>query len=263
MLESKAAHTQGSKHVDFSERTNILSGITTAELISELQGGLRLPAPQSCPSPISLLIHQCFQEKPSDRPSFMVIKHKIEVAYHQLRRPQTTIAQVETCEDEILHYADIQHESRYLDMKAKNRKYQDEQMTNIDEDSDIDLNIQSFTISFKKDVAQESLIENMRSPVNHLSVSKDSGLQKQTIDDHTNLLDVPNTGYRLSLSPGSTEHKRFFSYGGEDLPLINPAGSLSKQQFGCTKSHPNPTYMMFLDDIDKTEQDSRPEPWKE
>ncbi len=93
-------------------------GITFLQLRNELQDGIRLPSPQSCPPPIASLIQQCFVEDPTYRPFFTEIKTIVELAYSQLRRSPEERTQIECIDEEKLDYADLQLEERYLDMKG-------------------------------------------------------------------------------------------------------------------------------------------------
>ena len=243
---------------------NIHSGITASELITELKEGTRLPPPQSCPSSISGLIQRCFFEQPTERPSFTEVKHIIEVAHQQLCQVETTTSQIETGDEDNLHYADVHFEERYLDMKAKNRKYQEDQIIGTNNTPDIVLDGQSLTASFKNKTERDASSPNMRPSINHLSLLKIPGFQKNLLDDQTDLIDGTNIGNYQSLSPGSTGHKRFFSYGGEDLTLpLQPEKLITSNPIISSQSHPNPTYMMFLDDMKKTEPASGTEQWKE
>ena len=232
---------------------NKFSGITASELITELQQGIRLPPPQSCPSSISGLIQKCFIEQPTERPTFAQVKHSIEIAFQQLSQVETPAARMETNAENNLHYADVHFEEKYLDMKAKNRKYQEDQIIGEHNTPDIVLDGQSLTASFKNKTEQDISRPFLRSSINDLSLLKIPGPQKYLLDDQMNLVDGTNTGNCHSLSPASTGHKRFFSYGGEDLtPPLQPDKRTSNP-ISSSQSHPNPTYMMFLDDMKEKE----------
>ena len=56
-------------------------GITINELIYELRQGIRLADHEYCPTEICHLIHTCFLENPSQRPTFNKIKQNIQHAY--------------------------------------------------------------------------------------------------------------------------------------------------------------------------------------
>ena len=54
---------------------------------------------------------------------------------------------------------------------------------------------------------------------------------------------------RHLLSPGSSEYKRFFSYGGEDPTPALQHEPLKTNPLLPAKSYPNPTYMTFPSSI--------------
>ena len=90
------------------------------ELRDELLVGNRLPRPQSCPSKMSCLIQKCFSYQANDRPSFGEIKKMVIKAYEDLQLSQPTSTERHEDNEEVLQYADLQLQNRYLEMKIKN-----------------------------------------------------------------------------------------------------------------------------------------------
>ena len=93
------------------------------DLGRELKEGVRLPKPYCCPTQIDKIISQCFMANPSDRPSFDDIKCDIELAYKQLNEETK---EYENTSREELHYADLQFEQVYFDMKRRIYHFQEE-----------------------------------------------------------------------------------------------------------------------------------------
>jgi hypothetical protein len=158
------------------------------------------------------------------------------------RAPEKIVVDIETADEESLHYADLQFEERFEDMKAKNRKYHEEKINETTQNSQIALNAGSLTAAFNND------------KVDYLS------LQNLISSDKPATLSFPVSNHPLSpgyipLSPGCIGHKRFKSYGGED-----PTSPLQPERNSTilmpAKSYPNPSYMMFPTDLNKIES-----PW--
>ena len=184
------------------------------------------------------------------------MKKSIEHAYDQLRQTPTTTIQVEYVGEEKLDYADLQFEERYLDMKSKNRKYQE----NIKSDQTIVkqqvvVDAKSLTASFTNDTERYLSVQNMSSSHNPVSsnipwyVNATMNEKSKSIEDG---IIVKN--YHLLSPPGSGSHKRCVSYGGEDpTPPLQP--ELLSPRLVPAKSYPNPAYMMFLTDLNKNKSD--------
>ena len=88
-------------------------------------------------------MQQCFSELPNERPTFNELKRRIEGSYSQLRRAPETVVETATADEESLHYADLQFEERFEDMKAKNRKYHGEKLNQTIRNSKVVLNARS------------------------------------------------------------------------------------------------------------------------
>ena len=233
-----------------------LIGISLLQLRSELQEGIRLQPPQNCPSSISDLIQQCFVENPTERPSFNEMKRSIEHAYGQLRQTPTTTIQVEYVGEEKLDYADIQFEERYLDMKSKNRTYQENIKTDQTTAKEkVVVDTKTLKTSFANDTRRYLSVQNMSSSHNpvssnipwHLNTTLNE--KSKSIQDG---IDVKN--YPLLSTPGIGSHKRCVSYGGED-PTAPLQPELLSPRLVPAKSYPNPAYMMFLTELNKIKSD--------
>ena len=85
-------------------------------------------------------MQQCFAELPNERPTFNEIKRRIEGSYRQLRRALETVVDAEPADEGSLHYADLQFEERFEDMKAKNRKYHESKLNQPIRNSQVVLN---------------------------------------------------------------------------------------------------------------------------
>ena len=206
-------------------------------------GGIRLPKPESCPISIASLIEQCFAADASNRPSFGKIKEVIETDYALLRRAPKSSTESAPIGKEELHYADLQFEQRYLEMRVKNQDLRETKNLQIEET--VVLDGRSLTASFKNEALRYVSLSDMTSSKNpdpKVTIETHPSFNKETEStENEAVLRTP----RHSLSPASYGHKRFFSYGGEDsTPTLQPE-RLKTNPLLPAKSYPNPTYMMF------------------
>lgn len=51
---------------------------TNAEVVEHVQRGQRLEKPRACPRPVYITMRTCWEKHPDDRPSFRVLKQKLE-----------------------------------------------------------------------------------------------------------------------------------------------------------------------------------------
>ena len=215
---------------------------------------MRLPTPKSCPPSIASVIQQCFREQPAERPSFSDIKKSIETAYRHLRQTPTSMAQIESVEEENLQYADLQFEERYLEMKVKNRNYQENKTTRVrNERQQVVLDSASLTASFNNDAGRYLSIQNMSASNIAPKTTTRQDSTQSLLEERRNSMSRLGGPSNHLLSPGCIGNKRFFSYGGEDpTPLLQPkrlsTGLMPAQ------SYPNPSYMMMtLADLNSNE----------
>ena len=50
--------------------------------VGVVQKGLRPPIPASCPPALAMLMQECWGQKPADRPSFQILKHRRDQCRH-------------------------------------------------------------------------------------------------------------------------------------------------------------------------------------
>ena len=217
------------------------------QLVTELMGGVRLPKPESCPIFIASLIEQCFAADASSRPSFDKIKFAIEKDYELLRRAPRTSNECAPSGKKELQYADLDFEQKYFEMRIKNQDLHKTRNLQIEETVVQDGGSQ--TVSFRKEVpryASLSVMTSSKNPLPTLTRESHPSLRKQTENTESEvMLRTPKD----SLSPVSYGYKRFYSYGGEDpTPPLQPEGLKSNPLFPA-KSYPNPTYMIFLSNM--------------
>ena len=214
-----------------------------SQLITELLEGIRLPEPESCPSAIAQLIVECFEENASNRPSFKNIKEVIEKDYANLRRA-TRSDDIKFNEKEELQYADLEFEHKYLEMRIQNQNQRELKSGILKIDQEIALDETSLTASFKNEPSRYLSLHDVTSSTNPLQTVKDGShdsIKRKESTENEVLLRNP----KYSLSPGSNEYKRFFSYGGEDpAPALQPE-KLKSNPLMPAKSYPNPTYLIF------------------
>ena len=224
---------------------NIL-GITLQQLTFELQNGIRLPQPETCPFSMAYLIQNCFHENTSERPSFSEIKETLEKEYDKLRYGPTDSATPVSRTNGELQYADLELANQYLDMKVKNQQ-QKENQTNHLNTNKIVLDGVSLSASYRNETPRYLSLGNVTSSANPLpTVTVEyhrSTLNKQRISSEDDaLLQTPTQ----LLSPGSNGLKRFFSLCGEDPTLpLGPEQPITHQMTPA-KSYPNPAYDMIL-----------------
>ena len=140
----------------------------------------------------------------------MVIK-----AYEDLQLSQPTSTERHEDNEEVLQYADLQLQNRYLEMKVKNTDYQqnksqhdrhvleDDKLLSTTDSQNIVLNVQARTSFYKK--------------------------------DETTCLSMVGNSRALS------RQRRSSSYGGEDpTPLLQP------ERLARATTSPNPLYMLNL-----------------
>ena len=198
-------------------------------------------------------MQQCFAELPNERPTFNEIKRRIEGSYSQLRRAPETVVEAATADEESLHYADLQFEVRFEDMKAKNRKHHGEKLDQTIRNSKVVLNARSLTASFTNEKEDYTTLQNAISSDKpaHLSVTG-SNHPSLSNDEGTLLREYKKNRNYIPLSPGCIGHKRFISYGGE-VPTSPLQPEKNSTCLMPAKSYPNPSYMMFPTDLNKNE----------
>ena len=213
------------------------------QLVTELLRGVRLPKPESCPISIASLIEQCFAADASYRPSFDKIKFAIETDYALLGRASKTSTETASSGAEELQYADLEFEQRYLEMRIRNQDLRETKNLQIEET--VNLDARSLTASFKNEALRYISLSDMTSsknPIISVTTETQPSLIKQTESTEN---EVVLRAPRRLLSPGSSEYKRFFSYGGEDpTPELQPE-RLKTNPLLPARSYPNPTYMTF------------------
>ena len=200
------------------------------------------------------LIKKCFYHNPSERPSFGEVKDLISQDYKQLRRSPASSTQKESDEREEIQYADLNLEHKYLEMRIKNREYQEDQTKNS-KNKEIVLNEMSLAASYRNEKPRYLSLHDVTSstkppPSSAIDHYRSSLTKPRSNTEDEAILRTPI----YSLSPGSTGLKRFFSYSGEDstLPLEPEQSSLIPISLK-TKSYPNPAYNVFLSNFNSNE----------
>ena len=192
-----------------------VKGISLQELRDELLAGNRLPRPESCPSRMSCLIQRCFSYEANDRPSFREIKKLVMEAFEDLGLNKSTSAERNEGDEEVLHYADLQLQNRYLEMKVKNNDYQ-QNKTKHDRHVFTDDRVSSTTCS-----------QNIT-----LDVQARTSFYRKDEDTYLSMIDNNGAPFRS---------RRSSSYGGGDpTPLLQP------ERLARAKTSPNPLYMLNL-----------------
>ena len=224
----------------------LFKGIELRELIVALSIGIRLPTPVCCPVEIGGLIQSCFKEEPTDRPSFSDLKEKISNSHAAIRRAESNNkAPLDIISDqEVVQYADVQMEERYLDMRKNNKSYQEYKNSGGNENKFVPLEAASLVASSTLDnIGSYLSLQHMRS-----SVTEAMSTQHEINDSLLPLPVFPSQHTKLhspisQQSPGS---KRRFSL------------SVVQDQDFCTlpeklytglspaKSYPNPEYILNL-----------------
>lgn len=52
--------------------------MSNPEVIQNLEQGYRMPKPEDCPDELYDIMHECWREKPADRPTFEHLKNMLE-----------------------------------------------------------------------------------------------------------------------------------------------------------------------------------------
>jgi hypothetical protein len=215
------------------------------ELIVELRIGIRLPTPVSCPVVMGELILSCFKEEPTERLSFSDLKEKISCSHAGITRAEANAITIEIKEQEVVQYADVQMEERYLDMRKNNRNFQEYKKSGTNESQFIPLEAASLAASSTGNIGSYLSLQHMTS-----SVTEAMSTQHE-IDD--SLLALPafpiqdsKLNYKRQMSEPSPGNKRHFSFSvAQDQDLLTLP---EKMYTGLShaKSYPNPEYILNL-----------------
>ena len=182
------------------------------ELGDELLAGNRLPRPQSCPSLMSCLIQRCFSYHTNDRPSFGEIKELVITAYEEVGIGESTSVERHHDNEEVLQYADLDLQNRYLEMKVKNNDYQ-----------------QNISKHGRYVPTDGRLLSN---PNIILDFQARASFYRKYEDTYLSMTDSTTEPFR---------HRRSSSYGGGDpTPLLQP------ERLARAQTSPNPLYMLNL-----------------
>ena len=128
-------------------------------------------------------------------------------------------------------------------------------MSGTRNDQEIALDAVSLATSFKNDNSHYLSMKDMSSSQNQISSDGLKRKETDTLHYHPDNGLIPRSFQkdeidfrsRYMLSPGSSGHKRFFSFSGFDpTPLLQPERVSKSMKPG--KSYPNHLYMMFLSD---------------
>ena len=163
---------------------------------------------------------------------------------------------MESTEEEALHYPDLQFEERYTNMRKGNKQYKEyKNMSAIKNNQVVTLDAASLTASFKNDESHYLSMKDMSSSRNKISSNAVERKKTNPLFYRPENEEIPRTDQAVEivlrsnymLSPGSSEHKRFFSFSGLDpTPLLEPERVTTGMRPG--KSYPNNLYMMFRSD---------------
>ena len=153
--------------------------------------------------------------------------------------------QIDSGEERSVSYTDVRMEQSYLDMRKRNRNYQENKMLSTNENESVHLETASLTACFNNDRGQYISLENM--------ISSDNPFLIPESECHDPLLDAPIERLEGSkgnlLSSGNAGTKRFSSY-----PRLDPAHLLHPPQvITPAKSYPNPMYMMTFPALNTNE----------
>ena len=223
-------------------------------MVLELKAGIRLPTPYNCPKPIANLIQHCFQEQPSDRPSFGEIKESVSVSYKEVTRFFAENKLNATKEHEEVHYADLGLEERYLDMRTQNQNFKELHKPGVNDNKLIKFDKRKSNIPFQNDELMYASLQNMSTGV--AEPTPVDGMPSYMLLDGPNYpmdkTNIKNGHLRNVLGVG---YKRFFSYSDIECPLTCHATYEYHEQKNCqgltsAKSYPNPYYMMNLANIE-------------
>ena len=187
----------------------------------------------------------------------------IELAYVALQRGPTTRIQIESTDEEYLHYPDLQFKERYTKMRKENQQYKGYlNISSIENNQVVALDAASLAASFKDDNSHYLSMKDMSSSRNKISSDLLKRKNTDTLHYHQDKVLIPRIDQKdeidfrckYMLSPGCSGHKRFFSFSGFDpTPLLQPERVSKSMRPG--KSYPNHLYMMFLSDS-KTRESS-------
>jgi hypothetical protein len=138
-------------------------------------------------------------------------------------------------------------------MRKENQQYRENNnMSAIKTQQEVDVDTASVAASFKNGNSHYLSVKDMSS--SRIQICSDVAKRKTTQPFHHDFgnasTDQNNeTDFRSKfvLSPGSSGHKRFFSFSGFDpTPPLQPERFSTSMKSG--KSYPNHLYMMFLSD---------------
>ena len=220
------------------------------ELINELQQGIRLPQPYCCPAPIADIINRCFEEIPSERPSFSEIRCSIQLGHNKLRAVSNTSLETVSTTNTELDYADLQFGEMYLDMRRRNCQYQKQNEKPTIETKQFCLESVSMTPRVGIETGQHHTSEEMILPNTSIRFSE---LECKSISQEYQICTIDEKAapkYQL-ISPGVIDQKRPVSFSGVD-PTSLLQTEVTSRQLVPSKSYPcyqNPSYMMLMTEL--------------
>ena len=221
-------------------------------MINELQLGIRLPAPEYCPTSIASLIQACFNEDPNERPTFSQLKKIISQSYSSLKRRAEEVVPNGMENQLNVRYADMQMEKRYLMMKKENVELQFRTKITIDTP---DMNLMNAHQSIEPSTRKLPRSNNQGSYLSLQNmISGDSDVlpsSKEHKCQQSLTSDMISRGTlhpdRISATqPTNLGFPRYssFSVGDDNAPLLSERNYYT----GLTpsKSYPNPEYSLDL-----------------
>ena len=223
-------------------------------MIYELQKGIRLPAPDNCPTPISLMIQACFKEEPNERPSFSELKATISESHKSLKRGNIIEASNGAGNYLEVRHTDTQMVERYLMMKRENHNLHIRNKVRLDtpdlsiKSANCSNDAKSMEDSFANDVGSYLSLQNMISGGFNKPSSEHRNECPQISEPDVirrGFLNPDRTNNARSMTPGFPRNSSFSA--GEDLaPLLQEQKHLTK--LTPSKSYPNPDYILNLAD---------------
>ena len=197
--------------------------------------GVRLPTPPSCPEIIADMLRQCFIEDPRNRPTFTKTKSMILQSHRENLRKVISVNDEEKELDAIVQYADLEMESTYLNMRKRNRDFQDKKVCFEREEPLLRATLSSSAPKADKDdQIYEPLHYSIPMTKSFNSMDSNKVMKKESVDS----------------SYEQKEYKRYISLSSKDITTLPSSLPEYQNKLTLSKSCPNPLYFLTSDDIE-------------